>query len=282
MANYRIRKKNEKRLRFATYVGSTMSLMVGSIVQLERNALSNWPTLIRELFIVVKDWAPFLILSAIILMVLPAIVKRYTTPVIILRSIEKKLDVFRDWVCVDSEDDYNDNHRVTVFQYKKSYWGILFNRRNWTYERFPWSLERTPRSGWLVPVVRSGHSSKRAKTVFWAPDDGPNCEGFAGKAWGKDCMVTRDSLPCIKSTSSDQQKNKYCRDTETPNHLIKKYIESDKSPARSFAAFPIKVMGENWGVVVIDSQSANGIDFNQIQKAMTTLTPVLSILLEEL
>ena len=64
--------------------------------------------------------------------------------------------------------------------------------------------------------------------------------------------------------------------------LLESYIKEGATPARSFLAFLLLVGGEPWGVIVIDSQSEQGIDINQMQKAMEVTCSLLPVLLEEL
>ena len=89
----------------------------------------------------------------------------------ILRTL---LAEFRDRIFPRMEGQHCD-YRVTLFAYRSSYWRGILRGKN-------------PRSGWLVPFVRPGHTAQRTGTFFWAPDDssrgrGRRREGVGRQYW---------------------------------------------------------------------------------------------------
>ncbi|MCE7534594.1 hypothetical protein [Aliivibrio fischeri] len=284
MANIKVRKRNQNILKSFNVLGTTSSLFIGSIIQLDLNSKQfvTYP-LWKHIIVQIKDHAPFLLTISAFIIVCSFLLLKLTNSVAILKCIAVKLDTLRDWLCCNINGDYDDNHRVTLFKYKKSYYGLLLRRKYWANKYFPWTFERTPWSGWLVPISRSGHTGQNARAVFWAPDSGRKAEGVAGIAWAKGGdMVHFEKLPKISHTTNDENKRRYCERTRISPMLLESYIKENATPSRSFLAFLILVDGEAWGVIVVDSQSEEGIDITQMQKAMEVTCSLLPVLLEEL
>ncbi|EJE4179057.1 GAF domain-containing protein (plasmid) [Vibrio parahaemolyticus] len=284
MANIKIRKRNQKILRFFHGSGAAMSLFVGSVIQLDLQSeqikkYPIWGEVVRD----IKSYAPTLLFASATLIVVTYAILKSTNSVSILKCLQAKLNSLRGWLCCDIAGDIDDNHRVTLFKHKKTYFGLLFRRKYWATRYFPWTLKKHPWSGWLVPVARSGYTGQNSRSVFWAPDNGNRAEGVAGIAWAKGGDVVHfEKLPKIASETSQQNRERYCNHTKVSPMLLNAYVEEGKSPARSFLAFSLLVDGEAWGVVVVDSQSAEGIDVNQISKAIDVTCTLMPVLLEEL
>ncbi|WPC75903.1 hypothetical protein [Vibrio porteresiae] len=284
MANIKSRRRNEKFLRILNGLGSILSLGVGSIIQLDLSSsqINQYPFL-KYIVLQIKAYAPALLIVAVILLVVTYVLLKCSSSVAILKCLQAKLDVLRGWICCDLSGDFDDNHRVTLFQYKSTYFGLAFRKKYWACKYFPWSLTKTPWSGWLVPVARSGYTNQKGRSVFWAPDSGRNAEGVVGIAWAKGGdMVHFEKLPKITKQSSSQNRCKYCDCTKISPLLLDRYIETGTIPARSFLAFSLLVDAEPWGVVVVDSQSAQGIDVTQIDRVIENTCSLVPILLEEL
>lgn len=141
------------------------------------------------------------------------------------------------------------HHRVTLFKHRKFRLGL------WRW----WCLGQHPWSGWLVPVLRSGHITQRSKTVFLAPDRGDHAEGVAGKAYNSESIIFCDNLPKVTSTSPDPDVQQYATDCWVPKHIVKSRLEDDLTCARSYSGMAIEVRGVRWGVIVLDSQLPNGV-----------------------
>jgi hypothetical protein len=137
-------------------------------------------------------------------------------------------------------------HRVTLFRRKQ--WHLCW--RMW-----PWS-------GWLIPVARSGHTTLNPRTSFLAPGDDPDkAEGIAGRCWSTKNVVlvpgegSKILLPDLhamgpKSRDTYAPKIEYAKATFVSVDWVMK-----KQPhSRSFLGIPVVVMGEPWGVIVVDSQ----------------------------
>lgn len=146
---------------------------------------------------------------------------------------------------------------------------MAFSNRFW-----PWS-------GWLVPVIRSGHTGKETKTVFLAPDTGRLAEGVAGQCWSSDAMISKENLPKIQQHTSSQNKIRYCRHANMPLWMLDDYCEEGRPVARNFLSFPVKTTtGNRWGVLVFDSRNSSGIDTEKAQEAFQIIVEPLGALLE--
>ncbi len=284
VANIKTRKRNQKLLRIVHGFGTASSLFIGSIIQLDisSSGFKNYQ-IWKEVVHYIKGDAPLLLSISAFLIVVTFVLLKFSNSVSILKCLQVKLNTLRGWVCCDIDGDLDDNHRVTLFQYKPTYFGLMFRPKYWQSKYFPWTLSRHPWSGWLVPIARSGYTGQKARSVFWAPDSGRKAEGVAGIAWAKGGdMVHFEKLPKVTSQTSQVNKKKYCEQTKTSPRLLQGYIDEKEIPARSFLAFSLLVDGEPWGVVVVDSQSEQGINVNQIQQAMDLTCSLVPVLLEEL
>lgn len=76
-----------------------------------------------------------------------------------------------------------DHNRVTYFRHRHFVWWI------WPFRGIIWPWGKAfPGTGWLVIAYRSGHLTKRARTVFLAPDHAADCEGVAGQAYRRGAL----------------------------------------------------------------------------------------------
>jgi len=161
-------------------------------------------------------------------------------------AVKEMLEILREKGFPDNTDQVH-YHRVT-----------LFRRRKWhlCWKMWPWS-------GWLIPVVRSGHTTLNHRTCFLAPDDDPDmAEGIAGRCWSSKNVVLipdKDSknqqLPDLRDTNSKPRDpyasmSAYASATFVPITWVRKRLPH----SRSFLGIPVVVKGEPWGVIVVDSR----------------------------
>lgn len=121
----------------------------------------------------------------------------------------------------------------------------LFRRKAWHF-----SLRSLPWGGWLVPVVRSGHTSQKMNAVFRAPDQPSKVQGIGGYCWANQKQVEVNGLPKLTSASSPEDFSAYA----AASHMPVEWVHENLPQARSYFAFPVKVRGRPWGAVVIDSR----------------------------
>ena len=141
------------------------------------------------------------------------------------------------------------HHRATLFRHQWYWWPIPWRSRFW-----PWGCGRWPGSGWLVPIVRSGHTTQRSRTVFLAPDDADNVEGVAGAVWASDKEVTVECGKIIDQSATDVEIDSYANKTKVTSAWIRQQINSKKVLYASFRGIPVEVNGRMWGALLLDSR----------------------------
>ena len=194
------------------------------------------------------------------------------------RTVQAQIDILQRIAFPGQAGDLNDNHRVTLFKHKDWNWSRFFSRAGF---QNAWKRRSWPWSGWLVPVVRSGHTGKGTKTVFWCPDEGRKAEGLAGFCWSSDAGVSKEGLPSIRMVSSEENKEKYCRQSFMPRPMLDTYCSEGKPLARNILALPImNGVGDKWGVLVFDSMNADGVDEEKARESFDVIVDSLGVLLE--
>lgn len=171
------------------------------------------------------------------------------------KTVQSVIDQLREFAFIADGGKPSHYHRVTVFKrvsFKFFVWP-------WRSPIWPWGIGRGPFSGWLVPVARSGHTTKRTKTVFLAPDDADFAEGMAGLAWSCNDLVHKADLPDLEQTVPQESIEVYSLQTGLSVEMTQKRMEAGLPTARSFLAMSIEVSNKKWGVVVLDSRDPNGI-----------------------
>jgi hypothetical protein len=148
--------------------------------------------------------------------------------------IHMLLDSFQESVFGDEAGDLH-HHRATVFK------RVRFGR-GWRF----WDWR-----GWLVPLERSGHATRRSKSIFRAPDDADKAEGVAGSAWAGRRTIYIEGLPDLSGDTSLNALQNYASATRCTT----KWLAKHKPCSRSFCGIPLDVRGKRWGVVVLDSRN---------------------------
>lgn len=173
------------------------------------------------------------------------------------------------------------HHQVTLI--RRNGWALLAGpwRRKW---HAPWGKGRWPRSGWLVPVARSGHGNKNTRCVFLAPDDHDGAEGVAGAAWalGKSGAMHSpiEDLPELNRDTTPEDRKLYAKLTYVPKEWVEWRIRRGKICARSYAGRPIEVNNEMWGVLIIDSRASKLPDKRKLNQASATAAKLLDAVLQ--
>jgi hypothetical protein len=184
-------------------------------------------------------------------------------------AIKHTLDHMQEHAFANQNADGKHRNRVTLF--KRIYWKFCLDResRSWWRVRKPWG-------GWLVPVRRSGHTTQNVSVVFYAPDDPEKAEGVAGQTWARDSILPVDGLPDVSGACTDAN----LRDYAARTWVSVDWLRREKSSARSLLGIPVRVKGEVWGVIVVDSQSTNIENREEIIKSYQLIAKVLGKLLE--
>lgn len=192
-------------------------------------------------------------------------------------KLQVLLDKFQEIAFSSYANHIKDHHRVTLFKYKKWHWRISTPMTKGTW---PWTKDRLPWSGWLIPILRSGRTSQKTKAVFMAPDNGNLAEGVAGKAWVANNIIVAPNLPNLSSSSSDQQIARYAKRTTCPAPIVKDYVARGRDLPRSIGAIPIEVNNVPWGVLVLDSREEKGVT-PELLNSYTLIVNSISQLLEK-
>jgi hypothetical protein len=128
-------------------------------------------------------------------------------------AIHSYLDSFRDYAFPDQPGDMLHEHRVTLFKHV----------------RWRWCLKKWPWSGWLVPVERSGHTTRRTSAVFRAPDEANDAEGVAGVTWASKSAVPVPELPDLSGQPSVAEISEYAKKTFVSTEWVEAYIRRGAS-----------------------------------------------------
>lgn len=153
------------------------------------------------------------------------------------------------------------HHRVTLFVWRRvCFW------RTW-----PWCRKRWPWSGWLVPVVRSDHTTQRVRARFLAPDQADRCEGVVGSTWSHQATVTVTDLPGLTKDSDESDIRAYRDKTKCNERWLRSRLADGETLPRSLRGLPIEVNDELRGVVVIDSRDPTGFEADPDGAANFTL-----------
>ncbi len=169
--------------------------------------------------------------------------------------LQSMLDELREHAFNAGADDPSHHHRVTLFR------RVRWRLRIWpSRSRFwIWGPQRYPWSGWLVPVLRSGHTTQRTKSVFLAPDDADHAEGVAGQTWNCNSILYKHSLPDVDAESGKRNIKNYARESWVDSDSVNARIQRDGHVARCYCGIPVEVRNKLWGVIILDSRSPNGI-----------------------
>jgi hypothetical protein len=177
-------------------------------------------------------WLTILLLS--VALAITQVARNQIGPPWVWEHLHMLLDSFRDLVFEDEGGDVH-HHRATIFK------RVSFGR-GWRF----WDWR-----GWLVPVERSGHTTRRSKSTFRAPDNADKSEGVAGTTWAGKQTIYVEDLPDVSGNPSPATLEQYARATRSTT----KWLAKHKPCSRSFCGIPFDVKGKRWGVVVLDSRN---------------------------
>lgn len=244
--------------------------ILASMLEMEDKINVNDNPFIAKVFDYVMEWSLYLYLTFLALFLIGKWMTRKGDKVI-WETLQKQVDTLQSIAFPHNNHQLNDDHRVTLFKYKK--W--CFNRRCFQWKpNLPWR-------GWLVPVLRSGHTGKDTKALFLAPDAGREAEGIVGECWSSDAVIRREQLPKVQASTSEQNRAKYCKQSNMPRFMLDSYCKRNKPLARSILAYPVVTStGNRWGVLVYDSMDPQGVDTINAQKAFEVVAEPLGVLVE--
>jgi GAF domain len=230
-------------LKVVQYSSVGFTAIIGGLLKAEG---STWPDSARQLLAFSHNSAWWLVPACVAVTAAAKGISAIMGPPRVWKSVRKVLDKHREKAFDVEDGDPAHFYRVTLF--KRVQWTAC-NRASTYWE---WGWWRWPWSGWLVPVVRSGHTTQKTKTIFLAPDDAGNAEGVAGQVWASDQTIIVEDLPEITDRSSDEEVKEYAKKTFVSEEWVRKRI--GKNPlSRSICGMPVEVESVKWGVLVLDS-----------------------------
>lgn len=173
------------------------------------------------------------------------------------KELQQVVDEMRSDVYGPQTGDYHHHHRVTLYEHRRRWWCFR------------------PGSTWLMPFVRSGHTSKSNVRRFRVDRARPGCQnGIAGRAWESEGFIHIEGLPSLCPQSSDDDFKRYAEAT----NIAVAELRSKCSSSRSFWAVRVMANGAPWGVLVLDSV-AETMSSKKAMSAMKQNARVLSLLL---
>lgn len=268
----------QKRGRILISASGVLTPIIASISDLAGRIDAEKHAIIYSVFDAIKSNLLILALLLLFLFLVGNFLARSGQKVIWL-TLQSQIDSLASIAFPNADGDLNDRHRVTIFKYQKWCWTRFRQRQILNILK----LGMRPNSGWLVPILRSGHTGKNTQTVFLAPDIGSSAEGVAGLCWSCDSGVFKTKLPSVTAITSEQNKDKYARLTGMPRWMIDTYVNENRPMARCLFAFPVRDrIGKRWGVIVLDSQDSGGIDRGVADSSLRTIIEPVGVLLEEI
>ncbi|MBX6966024.1 hypothetical protein [Alcaligenes faecalis] len=164
-------------------------------------------------------------------------------------------------------DTPKDHNRVTLFRHQRGFFVKHWSATQWYW---PWG-RHYPFSSFLVPVLRSGHMSKKTAIAFHVSDDSDKTEGIAGKAWACGEALCVTDLPVMDSNSKDRPKKLYAGKTYCDVRMIEDYISRSRNMPCSIVATPVERHGKIWGIVVVDSRYPQGVTDSAVKNYRLTV-----------
>ncbi|MDX1751189.1 MAG: hypothetical protein R3271_12800 [Methylophaga sp.] len=259
--------KSGERLAFA--YGIAGPAFAASVIGMNKLPVSN--EYYRLTLSILIDASPWIYITFLFAFLYGKWLSRNSNP-IVWKALQAQIDKLQKIAFPNHTNDVNDNHRVTLFKFTRSC-------NNKCAKRYKKRI--TKNSGWLVPVIRSGHTGKETKAKFFAPDAGIDAEGIVGMCWSSEYVQYQDNLPNVSSASGQRTKERYCRRSNMPIEMLDEYVKTGKKLACSILAYPVlSRAGDRWGVIVFDSMVPNGVDQQHAELAFYTVAETLGVLVE--
>ena len=241
-----------------------------------RPPLSHWPEGISGIAVSLKDQSLMLYVIIVALFFYSLLAQRAGDPWI-REKIQYLIDGVRERLYEDFGTDRLDEHRVTLFKRKGFAWKI---RRPGSRKYWPYGADYFPWSGWLMPVLRSGHTAQTSASAFLAPSGelSHKVKGVVGRAWASKNTIVVDNLSEIRQDSALRTKEIYARKTFCEIDWVERCLGQNRQPPRSIGAIPIEVHGKIWGALVLDSKAPHGVTDEKIANFKLTASMIGQLL----
>lgn len=170
-----------------------------------------------------------------------------------------------------------DHNRVTLFKFKRHH--VRLVNSHWlTSKGFFSFFKRFWPSSYLVFYLRSGHQSQKTNVIFPVFDESDRSSSYAAYIWSVQGAGFVEGLPDLQNHPTEQNIADYSKYTYTEEETIRSYIAKQRAMPCSIAAIPLAVKGRPWGVLVLDSRWANGVNERSISNFRITVASIERIL----
>jgi hypothetical protein len=246
-------------LEVCYWIAILSTALLSFVAKLDVASLTGHFDPLIPLLIWLKAHSWWIVVSSMGAAILAVIKKNVAAPWVKI-AVKHILDEMRHHAFNSVANGPNFHHRVTLFRHVKS--------PCW---RAACSL-RWPFGGWLIPFARSGHLTQKISVCFRAPDQGDDAEGVAGQAFAQDVTLPVEDLPDVSTNA--------CSETQLRNYARLTFVDLDwlreeRSTARALIGIPVKVKGEPWGVIVVDSRATQIPDRENVVNAYVLIAKVL-------
>jgi hypothetical protein len=119
--------------------------------------------------------------------------------------------------------------------------------------------------------------TQKISVCFWAPDNGDQAEGIAGQTLAQDVILQVEDLPDV---SGMNVKEADLRSYAERTFVNVEWLRSEKSTARALIGIPVKVKGEPWGVIVVDSRATRIPNRENVIQSYELIAKVLGEVLD--
>jgi hypothetical protein len=234
---------------FAILVAGALATALAIFFKQDESALSEWPSALQPMvsWLFENNWWIIVALMGVAAAI--KIVKERLDRTWVWSAVQAIVDRIQAEAFGD-QGGYTHHHRATLFRYQKYLWWP-FPVRHFAW---PWGLGRGPGSGWLLPVIRSGHATQRTATYFLAPDDADKAEGVVGHIWNSNKEIGLSVGAPLQQGATAEEISEYAGKTFVDATRATKEL-SKKVLAASFRGVPIEgKAGRKWGVLILDSR----------------------------
>ncbi len=223
---------------------------IALISKQDKGQFSEWPTQLQPvlLWFLQNNW--WFVLGLTALAAIAKIIKERLDRTWVWTAVQAIVDRIQTEAFAQ-QPGYAHHHRATLFRHQRCKWWPFPLR----YFVDPPGKRRWPCSGWLVPAIRSGHTTQHTTTYFLAPDDADKAEGVVGHIWASNKEVALAAGTALRRNADDVAIVDYAGKTFVSATWAKHELSNDKVLAASFRGIPVEgKAGRKWGVLILDSR----------------------------
>jgi hypothetical protein len=263
----------------ALWVGrfTVVATLAFALVQFAPDVPTTWPETVAKSQQYAKDHyrAGFVVLSSMLAGAMA--LRKWIGEPRFWRAVHDILTVLQSEIFDDLDNAAQDDHRVTLYRYKRF---CVWPNRCVNCYRFLWPYGHWlgPFAGWMVPAVRSGRAT-RGRTIFLARPG--KYEGVCSAAWfAQNGQLEIENLADLSDNPTDEAIQAYAVGTFVTIKWLKQRLKKARPCARSFRTLRLRIRGEDWGMLMIDSRSPTLPKPNMSMAKMRLVHKILEALLK--